>query len=87
MTDAMNRLAAFDASDLKMIYRTLHKSLMDNLDLMDSEFFTDLQTWLRTLAASEGVDTSDHSQWDAWLGGRFPVGEDRASSGRRLSIV
>ena len=85
--DAMNRLSVFDADDLKLIYRTLHKGLMDNIELMDSEFFTVLQNWLRTLASSEGVDTSDHGQWDAWLGGKVVPCDQRVADRRKLSLV
>jgi hypothetical protein len=87
MTDTSHRLAGFDASDLKLIYRTLHASLMDNVELMDSDFFTDLQIWLRTLAASEGVDTSNHSLWDAWLGAAAVSCEQRLEGRRKLSLV
>ena len=87
MNNASQRFAAFDASDLKLIYRTLHASLMDHVELMDSDFFTDLQTWLRSLAASEGVDTSDHGQWDAWLGGTVVSCEQRVAGRRKLSLV
>jgi len=87
VTDVSQRFALFDASDLKLIYRTLHASLMENVELMDSDFFTDLQTWLRTVAASEGVDTSDHGQWDAWLGGAAVSCEQRMAGRRNLSLV
>jgi hypothetical protein len=87
MNNAMNKFAAFDASDLKLIYRSLHGSLMDNIELLDSEFLEQLQIWLRSVARAEGVDTSDHSQWDAWLGARQVSGTDRISGRRNLSIV
>lgn len=87
MSNTPHRLAGFDASDLKLIYRTLHKTLMSNIELMDSPFFTELQGWLRTLAASEGVDTSDHGQWDAWLGGKVVACEERMAGRTKLSLV
>jgi hypothetical protein len=87
VNDSSQRLAGFDASDLKLIYRTLHASLMEHIELMDSDFFSDLQIWLRTLAASEGVDTSDHAQWDAWLGGEAVSCEQRMAGRRNLSLV
>ncbi|MEE2829842.1 MAG: hypothetical protein VX498_11695 [Myxococcota bacterium] len=83
----MSNLASFDASDLKLIYRTLHGALTENLDLMDSDFLSELQTWLRNVAASEGVDTSDHAQWDAWLGGKPVACEERLAGRRKLTLV
>ena len=87
MSEGQHRFASFDAPDLKLIYRTLHASWMENVELMDSEVFTDLQGWLRTLAAGEGVDTSDHSQWDAWLGGKVVDCQTRLEGRRNLSLV
>ncbi len=87
MTQPMNKFAAFDATDLKLIYRSLHASLMDNIELMDSEFLQELQSWLRSVAGSEGVDTSDHAQWDGWLGGKVVPCEERLANRRTLSIV
>ena len=83
----MQPLSHFDASDLKLIYRTLHKGLMTNIELLDSEFFEQLQTWLQSCARSEGVDVGDHKQWDAWLGNRAVACEDRLSERRSLSVV
>lgn len=87
MNHAMNKFTAFDATDLKLVYRTLHGSLMDNIDLMDSEFLEELQTWLRAVASSDGIDTSDHGQWDSWLGGRPVPCADRVARRRNLSVV
>jgi hypothetical protein len=83
----MQPLSHFDAADLKLIYRILHKGLMQNLELMDSDFFERLQGWLQTCARSEGVDVSNHSEWDAWLGNRVVACEDRVADRRILSIV
>ena len=63
----MSHLTAFETSDLKLVYRTLHASLLENHELLDSAFFHELQLWLQTLAQAEGVDVSDHAKWDAWL--------------------
>ena len=87
MTQPMNKFSSFDATDLKLIYRSLHGSLMDNLELMDSEFLHELQTWLRSVARSQGVDTSDHGQWDRWLGGEAVACEKRVAARRTLSVV
>ena len=87
MTQPMNKFSAFDSTDLKLIYRSLHGSLMDNIELMDSEFLQELQSWLRSVASSQGVDTSDHAQWDRWLGGAAVACEDRVAARRTLSVV
>jgi hypothetical protein len=65
----MSHLTAFDTNDLKLVYRVLHASLIANEELLDSAFFSELQSWLQTLAQVEGVDIADHAQWAAWLGG------------------
>ncbi len=65
----MSHLTAFDTSDLKLIYRTLHGRLLDEPELMDSKFLNELQLWLQTLAKVEGVDISIHAEWDRWLAG------------------
>ena len=64
----MNALTHYPSSELKLVYRVLHSSLMKHIDLMDSELLNDLQTLLRERATADGVDTSDHGAWDAWLG-------------------
>ena len=88
MVPAMQQpLSYFDAADLKLVYRVLHKNLMSNLELMDSEFLERLQTWLQTCAQADGVDTSDHGQWDAWLGNRAVACEDRVADRKHLSLV
>ncbi|MCP4869936.1 MAG: hypothetical protein GY898_14590 [Proteobacteria bacterium] len=69
----MTPLSSYDATELKLIYRVIHTQLMEHPDLLDSQLFEDLQTWLRTCAANDGVDTSDHGQWDAWLKGANPA--------------
>ena len=55
-------------ADLKLIYRVLHRHLTQHTELLDSDFFTDLQRHLHQAAAADGVDVSDHGAWDAWLG-------------------
>ena len=87
MLRPMQPLSHFDAGDLKLVYRVLHKSLMQNIELMDSDFFERLQTWLQTCAQSDGVDVSNHAHWDAWLQNR-PVATDERGTNRQLfSIV
>jgi len=69
----MTHLSHYNATELKLVYRVLHTQLMTQPDLLDSQLFEDLQTWLRTCASTDGVDTSDHGQWDAWLSGAKPA--------------
>ncbi len=64
----MTHFAHFDLDELKVVYRALHAHLMDHIELMDTDFFTDLQSWLQHVAAQQGVDVSVHADWDAWLG-------------------
>ena len=59
--------ALFEAKELKVIYRLLHKNLLQEPSLMDSEFLQNLQTYLQKKSRAEGVDVSNHSAWDAWL--------------------
>ena len=69
----MKSLDGYEITDLKHIYRTLHKQLQEDFELMDSEILLDLQTWLQTKAGTEGVDVSIHAQWAAWLNDGKPV--------------
>jgi hypothetical protein len=56
-----------DLGELKVTYRVLHRNLTEYPSLFDSEFLDDLQHHLQTIATSDGVDVSDHGQWDEWL--------------------
>lgn len=80
-------LAHFDAADLKVVYRVLHKNLMSHIELMDSDFLEQLQTWLQSCARADGVDTTDHKQWDAWLGNKAVACEDRMQDRKRLTLL
>jgi len=71
--------AHFELNELKLVYRVLHQHLMEHIELMDADFFEHLQRWLQTAAGGQGVDVSDHSQWDAWLGNRHTACEERVS--------
>jgi len=83
----MQTLAHYDLSELKLIYRVLHSQLMDHLDLMDAQLFEDIQSWLQTIARQEGIDVSDHGQWDAWLGQRDSGNEGRTGKRHTLTLV
>ena len=69
----MKSLDSYEVTDLKRIYRSLHKQLQEDFELMDSEILLDLQTWLQAKAGTEGVDVSIHAQWAAWLNDGKPV--------------
>ena len=69
----MKSLDEYELTDLKRVYRTLHKQLQEDFELMDSGLLLDLQTLLQARAAAEGVDVSIHAQWAAWLNDGKPV--------------
>ena len=58
----------YSLNELKLIYRILHKNLATNIELMDSDFLSDLQSLLQKKAVADGIDVGDHGAWDAWLG-------------------
>ena len=69
----MKSLDSYELTDLKRVYRTLHRQLQEDFELMDSELLHDLQTWLQSRASDGGVDVSVHAQWAAWLNDDKPV--------------
>ncbi len=73
----MTPLDSFPMHELKLVYKVLHRALLDEVDLMDSSFLSQLQAHLQGQARTDGVDTSNHSAWDAWL----------ASSGTRGGLT
>ena len=75
----MQQFSTFDIDELKLVYRVLHQNLMEHIDLMDADFLQDLQRWLQYRAGQDGVEISDHAQWDAWLGGQVVSCEERVS--------
>lgn len=62
-----------DLPELKTTYRVLHRNLVEYPQLMECDFLDDLQRHLQRAAQADGVDISDHGQWDAWLGGEGMV--------------
>ena len=62
------KLNQYDLKELKLVYRTLHRALTAESDLMDSELMADLQDFLHTAAQQCGVDPTDHAALDRWLG-------------------
>ena len=64
----MNALfKSIDIGELKLIYGVLHKNLLMEPALMDSLFLEQLQFYLQEAALNNGVDTSNHAEWDRWL--------------------
>lgn len=70
----MSPLDSFAVNELKLVYRVLHGALLDEVELMDSAFLSQLQAHLQRAARTDGVDTSDHGAWDAWLNKSGPRG-------------
>lgn len=61
-------IAEHELEELKLVYRVLHENLRGHLELMDTDFLQQLQRFLHECARDQGVDASDHGQWDRWLG-------------------
>ena len=83
----MQQFSSFEIDELKLVYRVLHRNLMENLELMDTNFLSELQNWLQYRAGRDGVDVADHGQWDAWLGGKHVSCEERVAQHRVLSLI
>jgi len=61
-------VGAHSLEDLKLVYRVLHRHLDEHIELMDTHFLIELQSYLQARAAHEGIDPSHHGEWDQWLG-------------------
>ena len=61
-------IGAHSLEELKLVYRVLHRHLAEHTELMDTHFLIELQNFLHQRAQADGVDTANHSEWDAWLG-------------------
>ena len=75
----------YPLDELKLVYRVLHSRLSAHLDLLDSRFFLDLQTYLHRRAALDGVDVTDHGAWDRWLGNEAVSCAVRVQGRKQLS--
>ena len=82
----MQRFSDFDIHELKLVYRILHQNLLSNVALMDAEFLEALQSWLQYRAVQDGVDLSEHAQWDAWLDGKVVSCEERVAQRRVIHL-
>ena len=65
----MKNLTSYPLSELKLIYTILHSQVLTHPALMDSDLLQDVQSFLQSQASKDGVDVSDHGQWDDWLKG------------------
>jgi hypothetical protein len=83
MSDGTTRFE-LSLAEMKLVYRTLHAHLAEHLELMESEFFSELQRGLQANAKSAGVDVTDHAAWDAWLGNANAATCDERVAGRRV---
>jgi hypothetical protein len=61
-------IGAHSLEELKLVYYVLHRHLAEHTELMDTRFLIELQNFLHAQASADGVDTANHSEWDAWLG-------------------
>ncbi len=76
-------IGAHDMEELKLVYRVLHRYLAKHTELMDTHFLIELQNFLHAQAQDDGVDTANHSAWDAWLGNTDAQPCDRRLRRRR----
>ena len=83
----MKDFSTFQIDELKLVYRVLHRNLMENMELMDTDFLQGLQSWLQFRAGRDGIDIADHAQWDAWLGGQVVSCEERVAQRTVLKLV
>jgi len=60
-------LSDHDLDDLKLVFRVLHAGILEHPGIIDSPFMSELQEYLHRQARADGVDTTDHGQWDEWL--------------------
>lgn len=61
-------IGAHAIEELKLVYRILHRHLAEHPELMDTHFLIELQNFLHRQASKDGVDSSNHGEWDIWLG-------------------
>ena len=76
-------IGAHSLEELKLVYRVLHRHLAEQTELMDTHFLIELQNFLHAKASADGVDTANHSAWDAWLGNTDAEPCDRRLRRRR----
>jgi hypothetical protein len=74
----------YDLKELKLIYITLHKSLLTTPDLIDNEFINDLQKYLQENAEKIGLDPLDHYTWINWLNNAKDCGRSASVMDREI---
>lgn len=75
----------YPIEEWKLIYRVLHRNLTRDTELLEAEFFYDLQKYLQQQAQTESIDIADHGAWDAWLGNAVVACEERVTKRTILS--
>ncbi len=61
-------VGAHAIEELRLVYRVLHRHLSEHIELMDTHFLLELQNFLQRQALADGIDPSNHGEWDVWLG-------------------
>ena len=64
---ANSTLTGTSLQDWKLVYLVLYKNITDNPDIMDVEFFSQLQRHLQKEAENNNVNPLDHEEWIKWL--------------------
>lgn len=83
----MKPLHEYPLTELKLVYRVLHAQIAQHPDLMDAELLEDLQGWLQIAAKKDGVNATEHAEWDTWLGNTAIPCELRMQGRRRIEPV
>lgn len=65
--DTHQSFVLWPIAELKQIYTTLQKNILNVPVLMDSQFLMQLQTFLQQQALEDGQDPTNHAEWAAWL--------------------
>ena len=83
----MNIFEQYNLKEWKLIYLTLHKSTSNNWDVMDLEFFNDIQKYLQGKAEKIGLDPLDHNTWINWLNNAKDCGRSVAITDRSITSI
>lgn len=57
----------YDLKEWKLVYLQLLQNIIIAPDIVDSEFFTDLQQYLQHKAEGIGIEPLHHETWINWL--------------------
>ncbi|MBT7035237.1 MAG: hypothetical protein HN973_00780 [Lentimicrobiaceae bacterium] len=83
----MNTFEDYNLKEWKLIYVTLHKSVLTTPELMDIDFFNDLQTYLQKKAEKTNLDPIDHDTWINWLNNAKNCGVSVSTKNRSMANV